>query len=175
MYKIFKTYLFLVRKHNLNTLWVVLLYIIFPLLLSIISLYFYDITIKILDKGASDIINFLVLLSGFLFTSIWIILANSQISSLKIKELSIKLKKRESDVIDFLNNLKKLLTYEIIIQFFFIVIATFFLIIVKTFTNEFILFFWIYFISLSIIWIYRLSINFILYQKNTSFINKIKD
>lgn len=174
MYNIFKTYISLLIKHNLNITWIVFIYILFPLFISLIALYYCEIVIKILNIWASDIINFLVLLSWFLFTSIWIILANSQINDIKIKELSEKLKKNEPEVIDFLNNLKKLLTYEIIIQFFFIVLATFFLIIVKTFTNEYFLFFWVYFVSLSIIWIYRLSLNFILYQKNTSFISKIK-
>lgn len=182
MLNILSSYFKLIKKYQYNYFWIITMYIILPLILSTLPLilkYFeYPCVIKeintFITSWSSEIISLLVLLSWFLLTSITMILSNSKVEYEALKRISEKKKITEEETITYLEWLKWLLMYEIIMQFILIVLSTFFIILTKITTNiEITTTITLLFIILSSFWLYRLLLNFTIYQKNTSFKTKI--
>lgn len=186
MLNIIISYIKLIRKYQYNTFWIIVLYIFLPIFVSIIPIvlkylnhpFLFNKILDFIKLWSSEIINMFVLLSWFLLTSITMILSNSQITKEAIERISKQKQQNEEKIYEYLEWLKALLMYEIIIQFILIVISTFFIILIKVWLEKWIIeqiteFFTLFFIALSWLWLYRLLYNFITYQKNTSFKNKI--
>lgn len=149
----------------------VFLNFIFPLVISVV-LYFF-----IWNKNLNDIftwssqelINAFSIISWFLLTSISIVLATTDIDlkESNLKKLKSNLKTDEKGVRKVLNDLRKILLYEVWIQFVLIIVITLLIALVKTYS-------WLVFIVLflgviSFTLIIKLLSNFLQYKNITSF------
>jgi len=168
MLKIIKRYFYLIHKNHLNSFWIISLFLVLPIIFSIILIIcFKDNIINTLNSWSSDIINFLVLLSWFLFTSISLLISNIKINEDVIDNFSNKLKINKNESKNIISELKELLVLDIVFQFFMITIDTLLIIIYNWFSLwNITLFFILFFFFLSLLWLTRLIRNFLLFQKN---------
>jgi len=149
----------------------IFLNIIAPLVISLVIYFFiWDKNLnKIFTWSSQELINAFSIISWFLLTSISIVLATTDIdlkeSNLKI--LKSNLKTDEKWVRKILNDLRKILLYEVWIQFILIIIITVLIALVKTYSFLVfaVLFLWI----ISFTLIIKLLSNFLQYKNITSF------
>ena len=143
--------------------------IIIPLIFSILIYYFIwknDLK-SIFTWSSQELINAFSIISWFLLTSISIVLATSDINEGNLKKLQSNLQTDEKWVKRIVNNLRKILLYEVWIQFILIIIITVLIALVKTYhvLVFFVLFLWI----ISFTLIIKLLSNFLQYKSITSF------
>lgn len=173
MKSIFYTYFSLATEKYYwwKKLKMIFLNIIVPLIISL-GLYFFiwDKNLnKIFTWSSQELINAFSIISWFLLTSISIVLATTDIDlkESNIKILKNNLKTDEKWVRKILNDLRKILLYEVWIQFILIIIITVLIALVKTYSFLVfaVLFLWI----ISFTLIIKLLSNFLQYKNITSF------
>ena len=173
MKNIFYTYFSLATEKYYwwKKLKMVFLNLILPFIISLI--FYYCIWEKNLNKiftwSSQELINAFSIISWFLLTSISIVLATTDIDLKESNLIKLKsnLKTDEKWVRKILNDLRKILLYEVWIQFILIIIITVLIALVKTYPwlLFMVLFLWI----ISFTLIIKLLSNFLQYKNITSF------
>jgi hypothetical protein len=176
MHKIIKEYFVLVLKYNCSWFYFVFMYLIIPLILSILinQLWAWIDTnsgksyIQIFyETSWADFITLFSLISWFLLASISIILSSSDIDSQKIEELNKKFRIKNPK--EYVETLKMVILHEIVFIFSLIILTSIIISFLKVFFIPLISYISIFFVSLSLISIFRLIKNFIIFEKSIKF------
>lgn len=106
--------------------------IFIPLAIIWIVYYYIDIklVLKIIKTSSQELINSFTIISWFLLTWLTIMLSNVSIDNKKIKQIENRLP-YWSNVEDIIENMQKLLFFEIIMQFILIIFINVFISIIK--------------------------------------------
>jgi TRAP-type mannitol/chloroaromatic compound transport system permease small subunit len=157
MITIIQSYIALQRREY-NLLWLFLIYILLPAILSwIVYMLFKDNIWDLFKSAGSDIITMFSIINGFLLSSISIVISNTSITKEEAIKRSIDFEK--------IVRMRKIMMYDILFQILFIIPLCLLIIYIKSAcSNTYLSYFTVYlwFISISIMTI--LAKRFMYYQ-----------